>query len=399
MSDIFLSYANEDLARAKAMADALAAQGWTVVWDRDIPPGKTWRQFIGAALDKARCVLVLWSRFSIESDWVHQEAEEGKDRGVLVPAFIDTVKAPLGFRTIQGAHLQEWRGDRDDPEFLRLVEAVNALIGAGPDSSNERQPSPIAQPGARAPGSTFRDRWQDGTQGPEMVVIPAGEFFMGSSNDDESGEDDEKPQHRVTIAQPFALGQYAVTFAEYDVFATATERELPYDQGWGRGRRPVINVVWDDAQAYAAWLSEQTGKRYRLPSEAEWEYAARAGTTTRYWWGDDVGDNHANCDGCGSQWDSRQTAPVGSFEPNAFGLHDMLGNVWEWVEDCWHDRYAGAPVDGAAWGDADGGVCERRVVRGGSWTNFPRYLRSVNRYRSAPGYRSDFIGFRLAQEI
>src|SRR5205823_12154354 len=132
----------------------------------------------------------------------------------------------------------------------------------------------------------------------------------------------------------------------------------PSDYGWGRGRRPVINVSWDDAKAYAAWLANRTGKAYRLLSEAEWEYAARAGTTTVYFWGDAIGNNNANCDGCGSQWDKRQTAPVGSFKSNAFGLYDMAGNVWQWVQDCYHADYQGAPTAGSEWTSGD---CSRRV--------------------------------------
>ena len=150
------------------------------------------------------------------------------------------------------------------------------------------------------------------------------------------------------------------------------------DEGWGRGDRPVINVSWDDAQAFVGWLSQETGESYRLPSEAEWEYAARAGTETRYSWGDEIGTNRANCDGCGSQWDDRQTAPVGSFPPNPFGLHDMHGNVGEWVEDCWNDSYRSAPADGIAWLSGD---CDRRLSRGGSWWS-PRTIRAAGARRT-----------------
>jgi formylglycine-generating enzyme required for sulfatase activity len=139
--------------------------------------------------------------------------------------------------------------------------------------------------------------------------------------------------------------------------------------------------------------------RYRLPTEAEWEYAARAGTTTRYWWGDELGKNNANCYGCGSQWDGKQTAPVGSFQPNAFGVHDMLGNTWEWVEDCWHENYDDAPKDGSAWGEQQGGDCARRVSRGGAWGLEPRNVRSATRNRDAPDLRDGTVGFRLAQDI
>ena len=204
---------------------------------------------------------------------------------------------------------------------------------------------------------------------------------------------------RVTSApalRPVALGKYAVTFAEYDAcIADGGCAKEPDDKRWGRGRRPVINVSWDDAKAYAAWLSKKTGKIYRLPSEAEREYATRAGTTTDYSWGNEIGRNRANCNGCGSRWDFKQTAPVGSFAPNAFGLYDLHGNVWEWVEDCWHDSYMGAPPDGSAW--VTGGECSRRVKRGGSWYYIPWFLRSGYRGGYETEIREDTLGFRVAR--
>ena len=228
-----------------------------------------------------------------------------------------------------------------------------------------------------------------------MVVIPAGSFTMGSND-----YDDEKPPHRVNIAKPFAVGKFTVTFAEWDAcVASGGCKHKPEDQGWGRGNRPVINVSWDDAtKEYLPWLSRKTGKTYRLLTEAEWEYAARAGTTTTYSWGNDIGKNQANCDGCGSQWDNKQTAPVGSFKPNAFGLYDMHGNVWQWVQDCWHDTYQGAPTDGSAWVTSctDG---SRRVLRGGSWNDIPQDLRAADRNRNSTDGRGDDVGFRLARTL
>ena len=171
----------------------------------------------------------------------------------------------------------------------------------------------------------------------------------------------------------------------------------PSDEGWGRGRRPVINVSWDDAQAYVAWLSKKTGKSYRLLSGAEYEYAMRAGTQTVYPWGDTIGTNNANCHACGSQWDAKQTAPVGSFAANGFGLYDMVGNVREWTEDCYHDTYSGAPSDGSAW--IEGGNCYHRVVRGGSFLLAPAFLRSASRYWFTSDYRLRYLGFRVARAL
>jgi formylglycine-generating enzyme required for sulfatase activity len=239
---------------------------------------------------------------------------------------------------------------------------------------------------------------------PVMVKLPREgqdlQFVMGSEE-----SSDEQPPHPVDIQRPFAIGQYEVTFKEYDRYLFATGRKLedfPRDQGWGRGTRPVIYVSWQDVKGYAKWLSEETGKHYRLPTEAEWEYAARARTTTPYWWGDDIqqhGKVWANCYNCGSKWDAKQTAPVGSFEPNPFGLYDTLGNVWEWVEDCWHGNYEGAPTDGSAWLEEDGGNCARRVVRGGSWNYRPWNVRSATRDWSSRDGRNFVQGFRLAQDL
>ena len=231
---------------------------------------------------------------------------------------------------------------------------------------------------------------------PEMVVVPAGTYRMGS----EDGDSDEKPVHEVTVGAPFAVGRYEVTFAEWD--ACARDGGCPRGEGiadefrWGRGRRPVINVSWDDAQRYVQWLSRKTGKAYRLPSESEWEYAARAGTQTTYSWGDEIGVNRANCDGCGSRWDNDRTAPVGSFGANAWGLHDMHGNVWEWVEDCWNGSYAGSPADGSAWLS---GSCDVRVLRGGSWIHNPSGLGAAFRGRSTTGFRGNYVGFRVARTL
>ena len=247
---------------------------------------------------------------------------------------------------------------------------------------------------ARKPGDKFRDC----PECPEMVVVPEGSFRMGSPPSEEGRSDSEGPVHRVRIAEPFAVGKYEVTFEEWD----ACERDggcggyWPDDEGRGRGSRPVIHVSWEDAQAYVAWLSRKTGEAYRLLSEAEWEYAARAGTTTRYHWRDDIGWNRANCDGCGNRWDARGTVPVGSFPANAFGLYDVHGNVWEWVEDCWNGSYAGAPTDGSAW---TSGNCDRRVLRGGSWYDDPRNLRAALRDWYGTVNRYDYLGFRVARTL
>ncbi len=207
----------------------------------------------------------------------------------------------------------------------------------------------------------------------------------------------EGPQHKVTFAQPFAVSKFEVTFSEWDAcVANKGCNHKPRDkEGWGRGPRPVINVSWYHAQEYIAWISRKTGEKYRLLTEAEWEYAARAGTKTTYSWGDEVGKNNANCWDCKwDKWNRGETSPVGSFKPNAFGLYDMHGNVWEWVHDPWHDTYRGAPTDGTAWMKANDGYF--RVLRGGSWADS---VRAAFRIQGAKDDKYEFVGFRVARRL
>jgi formylglycine-generating enzyme required for sulfatase activity len=229
-------------------------------------------------------------------------------------------------------------------------------------------------------------------QVPEMVKIPPGEFWMGSG--DPEAPEEEKSPHQVTIEKPFEIGKYEVTFQEYDQFALDTGRDLPSDSNWGRGQRPVINVSWKDAVAYAQWLSEKTGDQYRLPTEAEWEYACRAGKETTYCF---EGDERQLGD---YAWYSENSAGrthlVGQKKGAQWGLHDMSGNVWEWVQDCWHANYKGAPTDGSAWEAA--GDCFR-VLRGGSWVYIPLRLRATGRFKLPPPARYYDVGFRLARTL
>ena len=234
----------------------------------------------------------------------------------------------------------------------------------------------------------------------DMIKIPAGSFRMGDIQG--GGGPDEKPVHRVSV-DAFWLGKFEVTFDQWDACVAvggcddSGPRSDGGDNGWGRGSRPVIEVSWEDmTEQFIPWLNKTTGKQYRLPSEAEWEYAARAGSETKYSWGNSIGNNKANCDGCGSRWDDSQTAPVGSFSANAFGLYDMHGNVYEWTQDCWNGSYKGAPSDSSAWLKGD---CSRRVLRGGSWYSYPNGLRSANRIDFTTGVRSNDDGFRLARTL
>lgn len=239
----------------------------------------------------------------------------------------------------------------------------------------------------------IQDRLKSGGSGPRMAILAAGEFTQGSSTLSPAFE--ERPARQVSLPA-FALSITEITFAEYGAFVAAVGGRLPADQGWGRNLRPVINVSWDDARAYAAWLSSQTGHRYRLATESEWEYAARAGTTQAYWWGRKAGHNKANCWGCGSEWDGVKTAPVGSFQPNPWGIFDTSGNVLEWVADCMHPSYEDAPLDGSAWQQSG---CPERVVRGGSWSNPADGSRVAKRLGMRADVRQDNLGFRLVREL
>lgn len=267
------------------------------------------------------------------------------------------------------------------------------------------------EPGGSVP---FRDRWRYGDRlvsGPEMVVIPAGEFLMGSPMDEPGRGGSEGPRHPVRIARAFALGRYAVTFDEWDEAQsdrdwqdiTGLRPREPDNGSWRGGSRPVIDVSWHDAQGFAAWLRARTGRDYRLPSEAEWEYACRAGTATPFWWGSTITTAQANYagtdvyEGGGEKGEYRGwTLAVNQLAPNPFGLHQMHGNVSEWVEDRWHETYDGAPGDGSAWTSGDE---TRRVRRGGSWFTPPRDVRSAARQGDRPDNRLISIGFRVARTL
>jgi len=226
-----------------------------------------------------------------------------------------------------------------------------------------------------------------------MVVVPSGSFMMGSPESEVGRYRNEGPVHRVSVHQPFAIGKYEVTFAEWDacVSGGGCNGYRPHDEFWGRGKRPVINVSWKDATSYTSWLSRKTGHAYRLPSEAEWEYAARAGTDTRYHFGNNINPSEAN-----HGWNIDGTVAVGSYPANAFGLHDVHGNVEEWVEDCWNESYVGAPSDTSVWKAGD---CSFRVLRGGTAASTMFFVRSAHRDWSDIGRRHSMDGFRISRTL
>ena len=269
------------------------------------------------------------------------------------------------------------------------AELRDGLVALGESQAEKRRQEEAAQRerARRKPGHRFREC----DDCPEMVVVPAGSFDMGSPSREKGRADDEGPVHRVTIAKPFAVGVFEVTFREWDACRRAGGcSHRPDDQGWGRGDRPVINVSWEDAQQFVRWLSRETGEEYRLPSESEWEYVARGETTGPFHFGSAISAQQANNY-------RKRTMPVGSFPSNAFGLYDVHGNVREWVQDCWHDSYRRAPSNGSAW--TQGGDCGKRVSRGGSWIGLPKYLRSADRSWVASGNRLSGIGLRVSRTL
>ncbi|MDM8560165.1 SUMF1/EgtB/PvdO family nonheme iron enzyme [Candidatus Parabeggiatoa sp. HSG14] len=301
--------------------------------------------------------------------------------------------------------LQTWFNGRKSNEKSQ-VKPAGQEKSLQPVQISEIQSKPLKRKQKAKPKEVFRDELQDSSEGPELVVIPAGRFRMGDIQG--TGLKNEHPLSKKSLmgkllskkekyedywvsVKVFGMGRYPVTFAEYDQFAEATGRKKPDDRGWGRSNQPVILVSWADAIAYTEWLSQQTGKRYRLPTEAEWEYAARAGTKTDYWWGNKIGINLANCRDSDSQWSGQQTAPVGSFKPNPFGLYDTVGNVWEWTCSAYEEKYNGDEQRCANKNDG-----RKRVIRGGSWGYKPEMARVS--FRGTSGKKYIDVGFRLLRE-
>ena len=344
MADIFISYSQKDRRRVEPLVAALTAEGYRVWWDLEIRAGESFDELIESTLKKAQCVITVWSEHSVVSKWVRAESAWAYDCGKFVSIRIDEdIELPLKFYNVHTRSLVGWTGARGTAAFHDLLADIAKI--AGLPSPPDLSPSP----------TVFHDSLKDGSQGPAMVVIPSGSFQMGSPAGEPRRDGDEEPVHEVML-YPFAMGRTQVTFDQYDRFAKATGRKKPYDRGWGRGERPVIHVSWQDATAYAAWLSDQTGQSYRLPTEAEWEYAARVGTSTPFWTGDCIHTDQANYNGnyydyngCGARtgmW-RKQTVPAGSLPANPWGLHETAGNVWEWTQDCWHGSYQGAPSTAA----------------------------------------------------
>lgn len=490
--DIFISYAREDKAWVQPLAAALEATGRSVFWDQRIPTGQSWHSYIGRALKSARCVVVIWSVNSVESEWVLSEVASGKRRGVLMPILKEVVEVPVGFDQIQAADLSAWRRGEASEEFTEFLAALASVLGPEPalasaevqtavevvPASPEPPPDPLLVPTAastaalhtealkakfdapNSPTSAVHDRSSptvdpsrtvppaspvvrtrllspgdvicdvDEPWCPEMVIVPGGTFIMGSpaggwfSSGEEGRFDDEGPQRKVRIDRAFALGRYTITRGQFASFVAATGHdmsggarisiagnitsEVVADRGWQdpgfmqTDTHPVVCVSWDDAQAYVAWLSEKTRLTYRLPTEAEWEYAARGGTATPFWTGPTISAMQANYNKPNYGSTGKSTVRQGtvaiddrSFPANPFGLFHVHGNVMEWVQDNFAS-YKGAPTDGhVAVRNGD----PSRVMRGGAWNHYALLLRSACRLHLPSDWRYNYVGFRVARML
>ena len=391
MSDIFISYANHDRERIGPLVEALEARGWSVFWDTTLLPGETWHSKIAGELEAAKCVVVLWSASSIKSHWVFEEAGEGRQRGILVPATIDAVALPLGFRSLQAANLIGWNGEQENREFAKLLRGIaiyapllsaKAADGAAEGGKLEPVGATQALPGQKEDN---------------LVTIPAGTFWMGAQKTDKSGRnydpeafDQESPVREVKL-KSFRMARFPVTVQEFSGFLRAdgykTEKHWQAGgfgttrepQGWAKQEKnpnwPVVGVNWFEASAYCAWMG------LRLPKEAEWERAARGPQSARYPWGNEPALNQL----CANY--SRNVghpSPEGRYPPgqSVEGIHDLLGNVWEWCSD-WYGQDSR----------------ELKVLRGGSWYYNPQNVRVSYRSRSEPANRYNNIGFRCAGEL
>ena len=311
------------------------------------------------------------------------------DNVQIVEAEVDSTTESVAEEMIADTEeeTEEMPAEEDTSAEITKEEAIAAV---------EEKTEPVkATPGAtetKAASKTIQDTLKSGGKAPLMVVVPAGKFQMGSTS---SRNSDERPRHEVTVDK-FAVSQYEITFAEYDQFAKATGRKSPDSLYLDRETHPVIFVTWDDAYYYTKWLSDETGERYRLPAEAQWEYLASTGKKSTFWWGYDEEPNRAHCFGCGTAYDPRKPTKIGSFEPNAFGIYDTAGNVAEWVHDCWHDNYKDAPKYAEPW---EGGDCAYRVARGGAYSTPPQSIRNAKRDKFKSDQQYDHIGIRVIREI
>ena len=428
MVDVFISYPRVERANVEPIRDKLEALGLDTFFDiHGIDGGDTFPDVIDQALRSAKAVLGIWSPLAFQSKWCMIECRFAAARGVLVPIALerfDELAMKSDFMTTNYLDLTDFDGRDDHAGWQRTLRSLSRHVGRelGGAAAVSLQGPTLSSPALPKGAPRFV---------PEMVRIPPGRFLMGSPTATERRWTDydgrEEPQHEVRIDYPFELGKFEVTVDEFATFVSDAKHDMGHSafiwdgeaykdslgKGWRdpgfeqTGTHPVCCVSRIDAKAYVAWLNIKLGldrrqDAYRLPSEAEWEYCCRAGTTTAFSFGATISTAQANYDGnsaygAGKKGECRKkTTPVGSFPANAFGLHDMHGNVGEWCDDAWNANYNGAPNDGSAWLTGDTAL---RVVRGGSWNDEAEDLRSASRTRVSPANRGHALGFRLARTV
>ena len=412
MADVFISYKKEDRASAERIVAALRTEGFSVWWDDGLTPKAAWDSEIERELSEATAAVVLWTPLSTASDWVRTEAHFAQDRGKLVPVMLEACKIPIAFLLKQTIDLTKWHGARDDRHWRKLLTWIADLAATKPGNAN------IPQSLASAQANPYRDIvgklengepivdgtlvnestpagtiFNDGQGLPPMRIVPKGSFLMGALVRDPDCSPFEGPRKRIEIPAPFAIGVYPLLISEYTRLTGSPPKPdggtktLP---GTPEPANPATYTSFDDASAVISKLGAITGMEYRLPSEAEWEYCCRAGSPWRYTFGDaiDAGQAHFASD--------KGPIPPTRFAPNAFGLHDMHGNVREWTADLWHDTYEFTPTDGRAATEGHGSMY---VARGGCWWDQAAQLRSSARQRATRTTRSSMIGMRVARKL
>lgn len=425
MADVFLSYKKEDVILAERIAAGLRHEGITVWWDEGLTPKESWDATIEREISLAGTVIVLWSPRSVVADWVRREAHFAQDRGKLIPIIVEATTIPIAFTLNQTLNLVGWDGSPNNKQWRKLLTWIADLTLTKPGNANipknltatasNRFRGAVghlvsgesivdgALVNASTPNGTV---FRDGDHLPVMRIVPRGSFLLGSSPDDPDRAIWETPQKHIEISLPFAIGVFPVLISEYSRASGVPPPPpptppLPATRGWSWEKPgpplmqpsqdlPVTDVSYDEAQSFVNRLISLSGESYRIPSEAEWEWACRAGSRTRYSHGDFI--------------DSKQAAfglsvgPVrpGSFPANSFGLYDMHGNVREWTADMWHESYDSTPSDGRPAIEGHGSM---RVIRGGGWSDTPAMLRSAARMRGTQSVRSKIIGFRVARSL
>jgi formylglycine-generating enzyme required for sulfatase activity len=428
MCDVFVSYKKEDRALAERVVRALNAQGLSAWWDEGLTPRSAWDAELEREITLAACVVVLWTPRSVESDWVRTEAHFALDHAKLIPAMVERCTIPLAFLLRQTVDLCDWQGQADHRHWRKLLAWIADLVNAKRPDGNAvirgttpenafrevvgRLPSGDAiADGAFVNASTpAGTAFRDSDASPVMRIIPRGAFVLGSAATDPDRAVNEGPQKRIEIPQPFALGVFPVLVSEYEALVGAGPTQtaaIASPRGWrslfGHTAAatavvatspdpsvPVTHVSFEDATTFVTRLSSASGETYRLPSETEWEYACRAGSRSRYAFGEMLDERMAVF--------GRSAGPMapGSCTPNAFGVYDMHGNVREWTADLWHESYDTIPQDGSPALEGHGSM---RVVRGGGWSDSPALLRSAARMRATESIRSPIIGLRLVRVL